>query len=587
MQTRPRLKNERPTEFISLSDWMKESTQFNIISNIDFFRHYLIVKIFRSWSKNVKFRCFRRTREKLRREVLYCKPLFAGALLEVKDQVQKMSTLNLVNFNQWQHNKVDLEELKTHQKDFRSKTIREFENIIEKVADVAKSALKGILKKQGESRNGENEDSVYIQTVKKQKPLNLIRREKEEKRLRRRLIYENLHQRGLFLRCLQYIISLKCWEINRSNAKLIVQEIFRQKKQGPLLSTVIFGEDTLVEFSNDTQAIISAVESIIQENSKQLRDLPRIPNQPQFIELIKNYVDRENIDLEKNMIIDLQVILSKDQVITTIQQILASKIRNDFNNCENKVKENFKKCLAIHKDLDNKPGTLQVTDNLDLFKQRLSLMKDFRRLSSEYMRDLSFGVVVLEVKECRTGLETHIEDTLLCIKNVLTLKFQKMLEETKDDYQTIYSNLTAKVESLEDFCQLLELKNRISDREQELNHRKREIETIHKLLRSIGSSIKIHEKSQFEEILKLSERIETSRSTVNTFLEDNEEKYKALLLESIKEHQAQLLALQHSLSNHELIDPILTSDEVLSRLDLIKDKLKKVNQQHELLKNFW
>ena len=108
MQTRPRLKNERPTEFISLSDWMKESTQFNIISNIDFFRHYLIVKIFRSWSKNVKFRCFRRTREKLRREVLYCKPLFAGALLEVKDQVQKMSTLNLVNFNQWQHNKVDL-----------------------------------------------------------------------------------------------------------------------------------------------------------------------------------------------------------------------------------------------------------------------------------------------------------------------------------------------------------------------------------------------------------------------------------------------------------------------------------------------
>ena len=115
---------DKPTEFISLSDWMKESTQFNIISNIDFFKNYLSVKIFRTWRKNVKFRLFKKTREKIMREVLYCKPLYAKSLIEVKELTEKMSSHDMVSFHQWQNKQVDLEEFKSRQKEFRNKTFR-------------------------------------------------------------------------------------------------------------------------------------------------------------------------------------------------------------------------------------------------------------------------------------------------------------------------------------------------------------------------------------------------------------------------------------------------------------------------------
>lgn len=138
---------DKPTEFISLSDWMKESTQFNIISNIDFFKNYLSVKILRTWRKNVKFRMFKKTREKIMREVLYCKPLYAKSLLEVKELTEKMSNHDMVSFQQWQNKQVDLEEFKSRQKEFRIKTFREYENLFDKVGEVTKSILRKIVNK--------------------------------------------------------------------------------------------------------------------------------------------------------------------------------------------------------------------------------------------------------------------------------------------------------------------------------------------------------------------------------------------------------------------------------------------------------
>ena len=135
---------EKPTEFISLSDWMKESTQFNIISNIDFFKHYLAVKVFRTWRKNVKFRLFKNMRLKLMKEVLYCKPLYAPGLLEAKEHVEKMHNHEMVSFQQWNNKQIDLEEFKTRQKEFRNKTMRDFESILERVVDSAKGTLANI-----------------------------------------------------------------------------------------------------------------------------------------------------------------------------------------------------------------------------------------------------------------------------------------------------------------------------------------------------------------------------------------------------------------------------------------------------------
>ena len=40
------IESDTSTEVISLSDWMQESTMFNIITNIQFFKNYVISNLF-------------------------------------------------------------------------------------------------------------------------------------------------------------------------------------------------------------------------------------------------------------------------------------------------------------------------------------------------------------------------------------------------------------------------------------------------------------------------------------------------------------------------------------------------------------
>ena len=81
------------------------------------------------------------------REVLYCKPLYAKSLIEVKELTEKMSSHDMVSFHQWQNKQVDLEEFKSRQKEFRIKTFREYETLFDKVGDIAKSILRKIINK--------------------------------------------------------------------------------------------------------------------------------------------------------------------------------------------------------------------------------------------------------------------------------------------------------------------------------------------------------------------------------------------------------------------------------------------------------
>lgn len=76
---------ETSTEVISLSDWMHESTMFNIIINIQFFKNYAITKIFNLWKANVHYRIFCKTRKKLIHDSFIAKPAFAEHLLKINE----------------------------------------------------------------------------------------------------------------------------------------------------------------------------------------------------------------------------------------------------------------------------------------------------------------------------------------------------------------------------------------------------------------------------------------------------------------------------------------------------------------------
>lgn len=59
-----------PTEFLSLSEWMQQSTMFNVLTSMKFFKHYIIGKVFALWKGNVRFKMYNRTRTALARNLI-------------------------------------------------------------------------------------------------------------------------------------------------------------------------------------------------------------------------------------------------------------------------------------------------------------------------------------------------------------------------------------------------------------------------------------------------------------------------------------------------------------------------------------
>lgn len=62
---------------------MHESTLFNIITNIGFFKRYTITKIFNIWKKNVRYRSYLKIRQRLVSDAFIAKPTFAENLMEL------------------------------------------------------------------------------------------------------------------------------------------------------------------------------------------------------------------------------------------------------------------------------------------------------------------------------------------------------------------------------------------------------------------------------------------------------------------------------------------------------------------------
>ena len=79
-----------PTEFLSLSEWMQQSTMFNVLTSMKFFKHYLIGKVFSLWKGNVRFKMYNRTRQNLARNLIQTRPAFLQSFMDINKTLYEM-----------------------------------------------------------------------------------------------------------------------------------------------------------------------------------------------------------------------------------------------------------------------------------------------------------------------------------------------------------------------------------------------------------------------------------------------------------------------------------------------------------------
>ncbi len=72
-----------PSEFIPLAEWMHQSTAFNILRKIPYFKHYLTAKTFRLWRSNVRYSLYCQQRRKLAHNLFLARNSFCEPLVRI------------------------------------------------------------------------------------------------------------------------------------------------------------------------------------------------------------------------------------------------------------------------------------------------------------------------------------------------------------------------------------------------------------------------------------------------------------------------------------------------------------------------
>ena len=270
-------------EFYSLSDWMYQSTLFNILKRVNYYRKYLPFKIFSIWRNYNRFKKYLRVRNQLGSKLFLSKPAFVSTLVKINGQVNQIKKIPLhdIMHETWsQKNLSDFD-------DFHRPCLENAKTNIRKVTDYEIFETLKILYSHISNRLKENKDidekenSKTLQEVKNKSMFKL----KLEKQMRKKLI--NMARNDLecydrFIILVDLMSMEILFQLMKINLKNIKNEIHKIRLESN--NTGIF--TLFVTFPN-AQTIFTPTDKEIEEHFRNLFKLmiDVITETPRFISI--------------------------------------------------------------------------------------------------------------------------------------------------------------------------------------------------------------------------------------------------------------------------------------------------------------
>ncbi|RNF27392.1 putative dynein heavy chain [Trypanosoma conorhini] len=113
----------QPSEVVSLAEWMRESSLFDVIRRIHFFKTYLVYKAFLRWHKNSRAKQFLRTRKSLSLEFLLSKATFSTPVVDILKSSYELTTHSPILYEAQGKHDYFIDDFRAQQSKQRQKSI--------------------------------------------------------------------------------------------------------------------------------------------------------------------------------------------------------------------------------------------------------------------------------------------------------------------------------------------------------------------------------------------------------------------------------------------------------------------------------
>lgn len=165
----------------------------------------------------------------------------------------------------------------------------------------------------------------------KQKPMNLIRREKEEKVYLLEIAERDKERLGNFIKLVDFIMIEALVETNFSSMMMLVEEMRKERKTG--LFNIGIREEKMT-FDPNEEDLKENLENTLKNMIDVIKSVHRIPTEIRGNSFTDDRPDK---------LIDIGSIILQSVEFNEMRSEMMDKVRHDFEVSEEYVSENYKK----------------------------------------------------------------------------------------------------------------------------------------------------------------------------------------------------------------------------------------------------
>jgi len=435
-----------PTETYSLSEWMRESTLFNILRKIKFFKYYISGKAFTMWKGIVRYQKFKRVREQLSKELIYSKRAFAEGFVGICSHVHELQNSRTYLTARQNMSVYESGRFKSQQAARREEFKREYECILK---EHIHKKLEEVIKAVKESEEIKDEDEGDQFKTKQNAMLKSMVKMKEEERLKEYCLKLARQNKGMLVRFVQlvdWMVVEALIKINQDSADLIYEEMTKADKKTEITTEVNYGDSRMV-FTVEYEGFLDLLRDIFEDMVKIMEVVVRIVN------LVEDPACRPSKKANVKKLID------RSEEFLNIRTLIEKKLEGDFKLSQEYAEKTFgpyRNVMDFIKSWSIEAFKQKYPEAVLECRKQLDQLEIWRNNTKFLQQKCSHGIIHVDASRLHTMLNTGTETAAKELKQHLKNLADTKINAIMDKLSEMRKNLDPKdITVVGNFCKLI------------------------------------------------------------------------------------------------------------------------------------
>jgi len=559
---------DKPSEFISLSNWMRESTVFNVLTSMSFFKYYLVRKMFRTWRSNIRYNLYCQQRAKLRRCLFLAKPSFCKPLLEIWGLLAEVAKVELVEIRTAKPFEIHtFTDLQAQQRNEASKV---FDTQIEKMREVVERVCQDVSKRARKSDGADDsKDGGRASRSEKSKSMLAIKQEQARRARALKRAAQEKAMLGQFVRHVDYMVISTLAQLVIRSAQAVLEELVNPstvRKTGLFETTVRFSDgDAAIEFSPTCHSFQFMVRQLFDNMVGMVSNLQRIL----YVRSFKSYVAGlvSDVPTVASIVRDSEAF---NETVAAIQR----KFAEDFEHAA-QYAEIFEAVRPIQQFEANDDFEQFASGpmNVQTIKAYMSRIQDWEKELDKMRVQNMIGVLHVESRKLKQSLLPITTNAMQRMKDVLNDLASTKCRAMLGEYEARLKSLDHRPPKLKEFATYMEKFQSIKEDDRRLNKDAVLVDEMYRLLNHFEVKISPEDMVQLDDLrASQTEYIEQNENAA-TYVEDKMPEMTRTLDMKILKLNEQLNTLTQQLAEGSFVDADADPEVVLEELEATRQTL--------------